>query len=314
MNEAGHRGALEQLRRARAKLDPVEDIRAYAELSHGMAAHALSAGILRRHGIDLDNHQGMTRWLQQHGYPDVADASGKWKAFASVDGTADKEMAIRHTNWTSFSRRLKRGPWPEATTTRLMDGLDALARRLRDIDDVVGVILFGSYARGEFGRKSDVDLLVLADPDDDATIKHARDAIVRATIETEAAFHLPMHLAPLIANVRQPGELGPELLHAIWSDGVVLFAEAPALATLQPEGLAPWTAVRFSTADLPRADAVRLSRRLHGRDGQPGLVHLPAVELARGALLLPARQAQVVRDALDEVGATYDAIPVWRQT
>lgn len=223
-------------------------------------------------------------------------------------------MATRHPNWTSFSRRLRRGPWPEAVTARLKDALDALARQLRETDDIVGVILFGSYARGEFGRKSDVDLLVLVDADNVATIKRAREAIVRATIETESAFHLPMNLAPLIADANQPRELGPELLHAIWSDGVVLFAEAAALAALQPDDLSPWTAIRFSTADLPGADAVRLSRQLHGREGQGGLLRPPAIELARGALLLPAPKAQLVRDALDEVGATHDAIEVWRST
>ncbi len=73
----GHRLALEQLRRARAKLDPTDDIHAYAELSHGMAVHAVAAGVLRRVGVDLDNHQGMARWLQQHGYPEVGRAIGE---------------------------------------------------------------------------------------------------------------------------------------------------------------------------------------------------------------------------------------------
>jgi hypothetical protein len=73
MNEAGHRDALEQIRRARSKLDPAADIRSYAELTHGMALHAVAAGAVRRHGADLDNHQGMVRWLRDHGYPDIAD-------------------------------------------------------------------------------------------------------------------------------------------------------------------------------------------------------------------------------------------------
>ncbi|MBI3970653.1 MAG: hypothetical protein HY332_05140 [Chloroflexi bacterium] len=77
MNEAGHRAALEQVRRARAKLDPVEDIRAYAELTHGMVIHAVAAGALRRHGIDLDQHRGVTRWLDQQGYSAVAEAFGE---------------------------------------------------------------------------------------------------------------------------------------------------------------------------------------------------------------------------------------------
>jgi len=45
-------------------------------------------------------------------------------------------------------------------------GLDLLVQRLRAHPDVSAVILFGSYARGEFGRKSDVDLLIVLDFDD----------------------------------------------------------------------------------------------------------------------------------------------------
>jgi hypothetical protein len=74
MNEAGHRAALEEIRRARAKLDPLADILAYVELTLGMAVHAVAIGALRHAGRDLDNHQGMTRWLRDHGFPNIADA------------------------------------------------------------------------------------------------------------------------------------------------------------------------------------------------------------------------------------------------
>jgi len=98
MNEAGHRGALEELRSTRAKLDPTGDIRSYGELSHGMAIHAVAAGALRRHGIDLDNHQGMARWLQQRGYPDVGVAvaeietirTGRWYGRQGNGNTAHR--------------------------------------------------------------------------------------------------------------------------------------------------------------------------------------------------------------------------------
>jgi hypothetical protein len=76
MNAAGHRNALDELRRARAKLDPIADIRAYAELTHGMAIHAVAAGAWQRHGVDQDNHQGIPRWLRQQGYEVEATAFG----------------------------------------------------------------------------------------------------------------------------------------------------------------------------------------------------------------------------------------------
>lgn len=222
-------------------------------------------------------------------------------------------MATPPTSWIGFSRRLKHGPWSEQVLRRLGEALDALVRVFRTMDGIVGLVLFGSYARGDFGRKSDVDLLVLTRRSPDRSLEEIRGAVVRAAIDAECTFHLPMHLAPVVADATTPAELGPDLLHAIWADGVVLFAEAAAIGGLQPDGLVPWAIVRFSAADLPPRQAVRLSRRLHGRGGRPGLIGQSVVELARGALLVPADQAPVIRDALDEVGATYDLVPVWRE-
>lgn len=199
---------------------------------------------------------------------------------------------------------------------RLTEALEVLEHRLRARDDVVGAIVFGSYARGEFGRASDVDLLVLLGGEASAEQDDAGRAIPRLVGEIETELRLPMHLAPLLASVGHVGhmeDLGPDLLHDLWRDGVVLYAEAAALALLQPRGLSPWTLFRFSAAKAAPNERVRLSRRLHGLSGRPGLIRPPALRLGRGALLVPASLEQAVRAALDEAGAVYDPIPVWRE-
>lgn len=86
MNQAGHRQAIEQLRASRAALDPGRDIRLYVEATHGMAIHAVAAGFWRRHGVDVDQHQGMARRLRETGYHQIAEAfadlerirTGRW--------------------------------------------------------------------------------------------------------------------------------------------------------------------------------------------------------------------------------------------
>ncbi len=89
--------------------------------------------------------------------------------------------------------------------------------------------------------------------------------------------------------------------------------QAAALATLQTGELAPWNVVRFSLHQARPRERVRLARRLHGRPGRPGVIRLPGLDLARGAAFVPADQARAVRTALDDAGATYDMIPVWRE-
>ena len=215
---------------------------------------------------------------------------------------------------TSFWHSLKHGPWPEPVIDRLIGALDALVQRLRASREVAGLILFGSYARGDFGRKSDVDLLILFEAVASPETAAAGRAAIRQVGEVELEARLPMHLAPLLASVEQPETLGADLLHDIWRDGQVLYARAAALAFLQPDGLTPWALIRFSAARASPRERVRLSRRLHGMAGRPGLVHPPSLTLGPGTLLVAASQAQAVRTALEEAGAAYDVLPVWRAT
>ncbi|MBI2940835.1 MAG: nucleotidyltransferase domain-containing protein [Chloroflexi bacterium] len=225
----------------------------------------------------------------------------------------DRETATPRWLSTSFWNSSKRGPWPRTVLERLVSALDTLAQRLRGDDAVVGIILLGSYARGEFGRSSDVDILILFEGEERPELADTGRAALRVVGEVEAEARLPMHLAPLLASVDRPGDLGPDLIHALWADGIILYARAGALARFQPPGLAPWTLIRFSVARARPAERVRLSRRLHGARGRPGILALPALVLGPGAILVPGSQQQAVRAALDEAGATYDLIPVWRE-
>ncbi|MGH2460326.1 MAG: nucleotidyltransferase domain-containing protein [Chloroflexota bacterium] len=222
-------------------------------------------------------------------------------------------MATRLTGSTSFWRELRRGPWDKPVTDRIEAALDDLVRRLRSDDAVVAVVVFGSYARGDFGRKSDVDLLILLRSLPEREREAAEGRVVSAAVEAESAAHLPVHLAPLVADADHPEALGAALPHELWTDGVVLYGAMSALARLQPTGLSPWDVVRFSLQGVAPNERVRLARRLHGAAQREAIIRLPGIDLARGAALVPADQARAVRDALDNAGAIYDIIPVWRE-
>ncbi|MGQ9677536.1 MAG: nucleotidyltransferase family protein [Chloroflexota bacterium] len=226
---------------------------------------------------------------------------------------AGRLMGLQRNGSTSFWQSLSRGPWPKRVVQRLQRALRQIEDQLGVRDEVAGIIVFGSYARGEFGKTSDVDLLILFEGYERPETTAEGSVALRTVGEMEAAERLPMHIAPLLASVDRPQDLGPDLLHSIWADGVVLYARAGALARLQPKGLAPYTLVRFSLKGAKSTDKVRLSRRLHGTKGKGGILGPQAMTLGRGALLIPATRETVVREALDEAGATYDMIPVWRE-
>ena len=195
---------------------------------------------------------------------------------------------------------------------RLEDALLDLVVQLRQIDGLAGVVLFGSYARGEQGLKSDVDLLILFRGSGQPETSEAGRAALRIVGAVETAHRLPMHLAPLLAGAERPRDLGNDLLHTLWAEGIVLYAEAGALAQLRPEELSPYAIIRFSLAGARPAEKVRLSRRLHGQKGIGAALGAGAHVLGPGVLLLPAAQTARIRTLLDEAGAVYDVIQVWR--
>ena len=86
MTEDAHRVALDELRAARGRLLADTDIRAYVELSFGIAFRLLTIGAQRRHGLHREQHDGLARWLRERGHGDAADAltelesirAGRW--------------------------------------------------------------------------------------------------------------------------------------------------------------------------------------------------------------------------------------------
>jgi hypothetical protein len=123
---------------------------------------------------------------------------------------------------------------------------------------------------------------------------------------------LPMDLSTFTVEVGKRDDLPTHMQHEIWTDGVVLFGEMSALATMRPDGLSLWHVVRFTLKNATAAERNRLSRRLHGLGGRAGVLRKPAYQLGRGGLFVPADQARAVADVLDEAGANYDMTPVWR--
>jgi len=94
-----------------------------------------------------------------------------------------------------------------------LDGLD-------DVDvDVVGVVLFGSVARGEADRASDVDLQVIVDGELPNARRELHD--VRQEVESQRFGNERYELQLLVESVKSARSYG-ERLREIFSEGIVL--------------------------------------------------------------------------------------------
>ncbi|MDI6884443.1 MAG: nucleotidyltransferase domain-containing protein [Hadesarchaea archaeon] len=180
----------------------------------------------------------------------------------------------------------------------MLEKLSSLVNSLAEMGQVQAVVLFGSHARGEAGRKSDVDLLVVVDeesPELEAKIREKTSDYER--------------VIPVIST---PDKLTkePYFLYDVLRDGVVLFKK-PAVPTKLPFALPERATVIYSLdmSRLSQSGRVKLNQTLYGARYRrklkggvkvyryKGLVErLGGKMLGRGALAVPGA-AEVEIDA-----------------
>lgn len=137
-----------------------------------------------------------------------------------------------------------------------MSALDALIGKLREAsndlknilgDGFAGLMLFGSYARGEAGERSDVDILVV--------LKGLKGVGVRRRVYEAVAERVrrPLTLIDIDLNdlTSENISVTPLLLNALY-DGIIIYDESGALARLKSkvgELIEEAKLVRYRTPD-----------------------------------------------------------------
>jgi len=221
----------------------------------------------------------------------------------------------------SFWTSLRRGPWGSNVVQRIQGTLTNLALRLGSMDGLVALMVYGSYARGEAGRRSDIDLLILFAKA--GQLKRHEKEVLDLTSQAESEGRLPIHISPLLTSLDELDGMGDNLVHAIVSEGIILYGQLSALTRFVPQQPTPATIITFSLPDARSAVRMRLNRRLHGyaawrtRSGErqrvtyTGLITPPARSLGPGVLLVPGERRSAVLEALDEAGAIHTETSVW---
>lgn len=83
----------------------------------------------------------------------------------------------------------------------------AINEFIKEVNDLLGnrvdkIILYGSYARGDFGDNSDVDIMILTDLSDKEIVKY-RDKISDIAYEIEYKNKFDFMLSPLVKNINK---------------------------------------------------------------------------------------------------------------
>lgn len=124
--------------------------------------------------------------------------------------------------------------------------------KLKDLDKIKAIILFGSYARGEEDRRSDIDLLVVMNVR--YPKRYLKEVIKRISVVDHEGL-----ISPRLTNLR---DYDPIFLQNVLREGKILYGFL--VVDNKKLALEPYRLVNYDLSKASNSTKVRISRRVYG--------------------------------------------------
>jgi len=188
--------------------------------------------------------------------------------------------------------------------------LKKIANSLSKIEDVKAIILYGSFARGEFSSRSDIDLFILS------THEKTQDEIHEKIISLES--EIGRNIQPTIRTIKELQKTDTGLLQNIFQEGKVLYtkepADIPSAVLLQQK---PFFIYTFKISRLPQKEKVKFNRQLYEQTKQDYkykgfLQEIGGQKLSAGCIMVPYAQKETIEKFFKKFKVIFEQLKVWR--
>jgi len=189
--------------------------------------------------------------------------------------------------------------------SKVYEEIADLTGKMKKVRGVTGIILFGSYSRGDPEEGSDIDLLVTF-RDKEGMEKHLREIY---KITSESSLFLQVISLTLQELMRSP------LLQPVMREGKIYYADKEVTRELTPK-YKPYALVTYSTINLSPKEKVVFTQKLEGRGKgkyrYEGLVQkLEGFKVGRGVLMIPLENLRTLTHFLEEKRIDYSVRSIW---
>lgn len=193
---------------------------------------------------------------------------------------------------------------------------------------LVSIIVFGSVARGEADRRSDIDLLLVFDvphdPEKGVEAKEVRRVVnsVERELVQFAGKGDELRIQPVLARLKKIVET--ELYKRIAREGKPVWG-MPIVVKAGALNLQPHVIFTYSLQKLSPADKNRVNRALAGRSTrkeyrgkeyyskQQGLLELcEAKKIGQGAILVHETKVRPFEEVFERFGVDYKKHEIWK--
>lgn len=193
--------------------------------------------------------------------------------------------------------------------------------RHASVDEIAYIFLFGSVAKGEADRRSDVDILIVLDTDNsDFEEMDAKTRISELALTLEKEFDRNIQV---IFTNKKYERLDAHLIEEVLKDGIILFSKSPSI-NVQGLELEHYMLVTFSLEKLTSNEKMKVKRVFYGfktkkiikgvtyRYEDTGLVQkLAGLRIGSGVIAVPKKNIIALEKELNNLKLKFKTIDLW---
>ncbi|MBS7656225.1 nucleotidyltransferase domain-containing protein [Candidatus Bathyarchaeota archaeon] len=143
--------------------------------------------------------------------------------------------------------------------TNQISNLNKVVKAISRLEGVIGILLFGSIARGDYDEYSDYDLLIIFK--DKSSMWKSWDNLFKDV----SSLKMNLHIIP--KSLEEFKTANPVFLEELSNHGKILFARFPMEASLKPIALKPFCLIFYNMSGLSYKDKMKISYFLYKKGG-----------------------------------------------
>lgn len=193
--------------------------------------------------------------------------------------------------------------------------------RYASVDEVAYIFLFGSVAKGDTDRRSDIDIFIVLDTyDKDFEDMEAKARISELALTLEKEYNRRIQL--VFTNKNYEG-LDEHFIEEVFKEGILLFAKSPSIK-VHGLGLEHYAMFVFSLEGLNSTDKMKIKRILYGyktkkivkgkryESEKIGFVQkLQGLRIGAGVIAIPSKNVLDIEKELNRLKLSFKRIDLW---
>lgn len=187
---------------------------------------------------------------------------------------------------------------------QVYEKIEYVVNEIKEVEGVIGIILFGSFSRGDYDEGSDIDLLVVFK--EKRELNKGLKEVYKTTAKTDLFFQ--------VIGLTLDELKGSPLLESVLRDGRIYYANEDIKKLLTPAHK-PYALITYSTVNLSPKERVIFTQKLEGRKGKyryDGLIQeLGGYKVGRGVVMVPIENLKTLTERLDKKGINYIVRYLW---